>query len=59
MDHVEGLSTHLEYCTLVINPVPLVTRDTFAGLEAPAEPQTRCDKAKISANNCLFRYILG
>jgi hypothetical protein len=47
------------YCTLVINPAPLVTCDTFAGLKVPAELQKGRDKAKISAVNCLFWYILG
>ena len=50
---------HTLYCTLVINPAPLVTCDAFASLEVPAEPQKCHDRAKISADNCLFRYILG
>ena len=36
-----------------------MTCDTFAGLEAPAEPQKRRDRAKISANDCLLWCILG
>jgi hypothetical protein len=36
-----------------------MTCDTFAGLEEPAELQKGRDKAKISAVNCLFWYILG
>jgi hypothetical protein len=47
------------YCTLVINLAPLVTCDTFAGLEVPAELQKGRDKAKISAVNFLFWYIFG
>jgi hypothetical protein len=47
------------YCTLVINPAPLVTCDTFAGLEATAELQKGHDRVKISADNCLFWYTFG